>query len=63
MVTKIILDPHAGEVAIGRVYGGKIQRGQEVYVVIGEWIRDILTKRYFWEKVGDGMHWIGGMCL
>ena len=32
MITKIILDPHAGEVAIGRVYSGKIQRGQEVYV-------------------------------
>lgn len=32
MVTKIILDPHAGEIAIGRMYSGKIQRGQEVYV-------------------------------
>ncbi|MFO7677692.1 MAG: elongation factor EF-2 [Thermoplasmatota archaeon] len=32
MITKIILDPHAGEVAIGRLYSGKIQRGQEVYV-------------------------------
>ena len=33
MITKIILDPHAGEVAVGRVYSGKITRGQEVYVV------------------------------
>ena len=33
MVTKIILDPHAGELAIGRMYSGKIERGQEVYVV------------------------------
>jgi elongation factor 2 len=32
MITKIILDPHAGEVAIGRMYSGKIQRGQEVFV-------------------------------
>ncbi len=32
MVTKIILDPHAGEVAIGRMFSGKIQRGQELYV-------------------------------
>jgi elongation factor 2 len=32
MITKIILDPHAGEVAVGRMYGGKIVRGQEVYV-------------------------------
>jgi elongation factor 2 len=33
MITKIILDPHAGEVAVGRVYSGKITRGQEVFVV------------------------------
>jgi elongation factor 2 len=32
MVTKIILDSHAGEIAIGRMYSGKIQRGQELYV-------------------------------
>jgi elongation factor 2 len=33
MITKIVLDPHAGEVAVGRVYSGKITRGQEVYVI------------------------------
>ncbi len=33
MITKIILDPHAGEVAVGRVFSGKITRGQEVYVI------------------------------
>ncbi|MCK4347632.1 MAG: elongation factor EF-2 [Thermoplasmatales archaeon] len=33
MITKIIMDQHAGEVAVGRMYSGKIQRGQEVYVV------------------------------
>jgi elongation factor 2 len=33
MVTKIVMDPHAGEVAVGRVYSGNIERGQEVYVV------------------------------
>ncbi|MFE3845573.1 elongation factor EF-2 [Thermoplasmatota archaeon] len=33
MVTKIVMDPHAGEVAVGRMYSGKIARGQEVYVV------------------------------
>jgi len=32
MITKIILDPHAGEIAVGRMYSGKIERGQEVYV-------------------------------
>ena len=32
MITKIIMDPHAGEVAVGRMYSGKIERGREVYV-------------------------------
>ncbi len=32
MITKIIIDPHAGEVAVGRVYGGKLFRGQEVFI-------------------------------
>jgi elongation factor 2 len=32
MITKIIMDPHAGEVAVGRVYSGKVERGQEVFV-------------------------------
>ncbi|MDD3491975.1 MAG: elongation factor EF-2 [Candidatus Thermoplasmatota archaeon] len=32
MVTKIIIDPHAGEIAFGRVYGGTIHEGQEVYI-------------------------------
>jgi len=32
MITKIVMDPHAGEVAVGRMYSGKITRGQEVYV-------------------------------
>ena len=32
MITKIILDPHAGEIAVGRIYSGKVERGQEVFV-------------------------------
>jgi len=32
MITKIIIDPHAGEIAVGRMYSGKIERGQELYV-------------------------------
>jgi elongation factor 2 len=32
MITKIVMDPHAGEVAVGRMYSGKIMRGQEVFV-------------------------------
>jgi elongation factor 2 len=32
MVTKIIIDPHAGEVAVGRVFSGSITRGQELHV-------------------------------
>jgi len=33
MCTKIIMDPHAGEVAIGRLFSGKVVRGQELNIV------------------------------
>ena len=33
MITKIVMDPHAGEVAVGRMYSGKIQQGQELFVI------------------------------
>ncbi|MFO8050890.1 MAG: elongation factor EF-2 [Thermoplasmatota archaeon] len=33
MVTKIIIDPHAGEIASGRLFAGTIERGQELYVM------------------------------
>ncbi|RLF49398.1 MAG: elongation factor EF-2 [Thermoplasmata archaeon] len=33
MVTKIIIDPHAGEVAVGRLFSGKIKKGQELYIL------------------------------
>ena len=33
MVTKIIVDPQAGEVAAGRLFSGKVRRGQELWVV------------------------------
>jgi elongation factor 2 len=33
MITKIIIDPHAGEIASGRLFAGTIERGQEVYVI------------------------------
>ncbi|QLH75406.1 MAG: elongation factor EF-2 [Methanomassiliicoccales archaeon] len=33
MCTKIIMDPHAGEVAVGRLFSGKVVRGQELYVL------------------------------
>ncbi len=33
MVTKIIMDPHAGEIAIGRMYSGSIKRGQTLHVL------------------------------
>ncbi len=32
MINKIIMDPHAGEVAIGRLYSGTIERGKTVYI-------------------------------
>ncbi len=33
MVNKIIIDPHAGEVAIGRLFSGTVKRGQSVSIV------------------------------
>ncbi len=33
VVTKIIMDPHAGEVAAGRIFSGTLTKGQEVWVV------------------------------
>ncbi len=33
MVTKIFLDPHAGEVAVGRLFSGTVVKGQELQVV------------------------------
>ncbi len=33
MVTKIIMDPHAGEVAVGRLFSGTVVKGQELQVV------------------------------
>jgi elongation factor 2 len=35
MVNKILIDPHAGEVAVGRLYSGTIRRGDEVSIVDG----------------------------
>ncbi|MBU1159478.1 MAG: elongation factor EF-2 [Candidatus Thermoplasmatota archaeon] len=33
MVTKIIVDAHAGEVAVGRLFSGKIRKGQELHII------------------------------
>lgn len=41
MITAIQMDPHAGEVAVGRLYSGTIQKGTELY----------LASRYKSEKV------------
>ncbi len=32
MITKILIDPHAGEIAVGRVFSGIIRKGSELYV-------------------------------
>ncbi len=32
MVTKIIMDEHAGEVAVGRLFSGSVKKGQEMWV-------------------------------
>ena len=33
MITKIWMDPHAGEVAVGRVYSGRIKHGESVWAI------------------------------
>ena len=33
MITKIIVDPHAGEVAVGRLYSGTLKPGMELYII------------------------------
>jgi elongation factor 2 len=33
MITKILVDPHAGEIAVGRVYSGTIRKGQKVRII------------------------------
>ena len=35
MITKIWMDPHAGEVAVGRVYSGSIKHGESVWAIGG----------------------------
>lgn len=35
MITKIIIDPHAGEVAVGRLFSGTLKKGTEVYISKG----------------------------
>ncbi|MDS0257124.1 elongation factor EF-2 [Thermoplasmatales archaeon AK] len=32
MITKIIIDQHAGEIAVGRVFSGTIRKGSELYI-------------------------------
>ena len=33
MITKIWMDPHAGEVAVGRIYSGSINQGESVFAI------------------------------
>ncbi|MGA1821581.1 MAG: elongation factor EF-2 [Thermoplasmatota archaeon] len=33
MITKILIDPHAGEIASGRLFAGTLERGQELQVI------------------------------
>ena len=32
MITKIIVDEHAGEVAVGRLFSGKLVKGVELFI-------------------------------
>ncbi|MEW6063032.1 MAG: elongation factor EF-2 [Nanoarchaeota archaeon] len=40
VVTKIVVDKHAGEIAAGRLFSGKLQQGQDVYLNMAKkWVR------------------------
>ena len=32
VVTRILIDPHAGEVAVGRIFSGSVKQGQEIWI-------------------------------
>jgi len=32
MVTKVVIDPHAGEIAVGRLFSGTVKKGDQLYV-------------------------------
>ena len=32
MVTKVVLDPHAGEIAVGRLFSGTVKKGDQLYI-------------------------------
>lgn len=40
MITKIIIDPHAGEIAVGRVFSGTLRKATEVYVSRGGTVKN-----------------------
>lgn len=47
IVTKIVIDPHAGEVAGGRLFSGTVEKGQELYMNMAKkWVRLQQTNIY-----------------
>jgi elongation factor 2 len=41
MVTKVVVDPHAGDVAVGRVFSGRLKKGMKLKILGTEKIADI----------------------
>jgi len=37
VITKIVIDPQAGEIAAGRLFSGTMRRGDEVYLNVAKW--------------------------
>ena len=47
-VTNIEIDPQAGEIAVGRIFSGKIVRGQDVYLVNNKQVNKV-QQIYIWK--------------
>ena len=49
VITKIVIDPQAGEVATGRIFSGTVKKGEQVYIVGSKPIQERIQQVYFYE--------------
>ncbi|NIA03849.1 MAG: elongation factor EF-2 [Nitrospiraceae bacterium] len=49
VITKIVVDPQAGEIATGRIFSGTVKKGQQVYIVGKKIIPGRIQQVYIYE--------------